>query len=154
MSMKFRKTVICFALVFILGLINISPAFASDTYNTGTWYSIGTFSFTDYTISSVKKIMGRYLVMDVDFYKPYWDSGIGDIYLTIEIRDHGTGQAITGQYVLGPAGGSIVGQTYYAIDLGYAGRQVEFWFDASSAGSSNGNFRSATVEYFGLYTYN
>jgi len=154
MSRKLRKTLVCMLLILAIGILNISPAFASEIYYTGTWYNHGSFSFTNYTLSSVKTIMGRYLTVRIDFHKPTWDAGIGDIYLKFEIRDYATNQAITGQYVLGPTGSSTVSQVYYDIDLGYAGRQVEFWFDASSAGTSNGYFRSATVDIFRLYTNN
>ena len=154
MSLKLRKTLICLLLILAIGVINVSPAFASDIYYVGTWYETGTFSFTDYTLTSVKTVMGRYITVTISFYKPYWDAGLGDIKLKFEIRDAYTNQAITGQYVVGTTGSTVVTQTYYDIDLGYSGRQVRFWFDASSAGQSNGNFRSATVSAFGLYTHN
>lgn len=150
---KFRKTFLCICLVLILGLVNLSGAFAYDVYDSGAWHDTGTWSFTDYTISPMKQIMGRYIAFRLDFHKPYWDAGLGDIYLKFEIRDAGTSNAITGQYVLGPTGSTSVGDTYYWVDLGYAGRYVEFWFDASSAGASNGNFRSATVDIFRVYVY-
>ena len=101
MSRKFRKTLVCTLLILAIGILNISPAFASDTYYTGTWYDFGSFSFTDYSLGAVKTVMGRYLTISLYFHKPYWDTGIGDIYLKFEIRDATTNQAITGQYVLG-----------------------------------------------------
>ena len=155
MKSNLRKTIISLFLVVILCSINFSPAFASGgVYYVGAWYTVGVFSFTDDCITTTKTVMGRYVDIDIDFHKPYWDEGLGDIYLTWAIIDPYTGNPIAGNYVMGPTGTTVVGQTYYHIDLGYAGRQVEFWFDASSAGPSNGNFRSATVDYFGLFTYN
>lgn len=154
MSHKLRKTLVCMLLIVTIGILNISPAFASDIYYTGAWYNLGTFSFTDYTISSTKTVMGRYLTVRLDFHKPDWDAGLGNINLTFEIRVPGTTNVIAGPYVLGPAGSTSVGQTFYYIDLGYSGRNVEFFFDASSAGPSNGYYRSATIDVFKLYTSN
>ena len=152
MSRKHLKSLVCIVLVLILGLCNLTVA-SAETYYSGTLHEIGPFSFTDYTISSSKHIEGRYIAFRIDFYKPYWDSGLGDILLKFEVRDAYTGQAITTRYVLGPTGSAIYSDTFYYVDLGYAGRDVEFWFDASSAGTSNGNFRSATVELFRIYIY-
>ena len=151
-SRKLRKSIICFALVFMFGLCSMSPAFADINYYGGAWYDHGTFSFTDYTLTSMRRIMERYVAIRLDFHKPYWDTGLGDINLTFEIRDADTGQTIV-QYVLGPAGSTQIGNSYTWVDLGYAGRYVRFFFDASSAGTSNGNYRSATIDVFRVYVY-
>lgn len=150
---KLRKPIVCIILVLILGTLSLSPAFADQEYYQGHFYNHGSFSFTDYTLSSMKHMMGRYILFRVDFHKPDWDSGWGDINLTFEIRDADSGQCIAGPYVMGPAGSTSVSNTYYWVDLGYTGRYVRFWFDASSAGQSNGNYRSATVDVFKVYVY-
>ena len=43
MTTKLRKTIVCLILVLVLGLLNLSPAFASSTYYSGTWYYMGPF---------------------------------------------------------------------------------------------------------------
>ena len=147
-----RKSIVCIVLVMILGLCSLSPAFADDVYYQGSLYNHGSFSFTDNTLTSMRLVMGQYIAVKIDFHKPDWDAGWGDINLTFQIRDADTGSVIF-QDVLGPAGSNIVGDEYYWIDLGYSGRYIRFWLDASSAGASNGNFRSATIDTFRVYVY-
>lgn len=151
MSRKFWKNLVSLVLAVMLVYCSFAPALADDTLYVGAWHDYSDFSFTDYTLSSVKTVEGQYLTIRIDFHKPSWDAGIGDIKLKFEIRDAYTGQAITGQYLVGTTGSTVVSQTYYSINLGYTGRKVRFWFDASSAGQSNGYFRSATVDVFTIY---
>lgn len=147
--MNIRKSLISLVLAIVLVACTFTTAFAIDTYYCDTLYDMGTFSFTDNMTSAGKIIEGRYLTIVVGISKPSWDAGIGDVKLTMDIKDAYTGQSITGQFIVASTSGStVVTVPLYNIDLGYAGRTIKFWFDASSVGTSNGNYRSLTINTF------
>ncbi len=155
--MKLRKSILSLTLMVMLLICPVTKGLASgfETFPLGSWYMVGSFSFTNYNITPVKTVEGRYLTMIVDFYKPTWDAGIGEVKLTMDIRDASTGASITGQFVVGVTSGTtIISVPIYNLDMGYSGREVRIWFDASSVGASNGNFRSLTIDYYRVYTSN
>lgn len=116
------------------------------------WYEVGSFSFTNYNLTPQKTVPGRYLALSILYSKPTWDAGIGDVKLTIDVRDANTGVSITGKMDFGKVSdGNIKSFTQPVIDLGYSGRKIQIWFDASSAGVSNGNYRSLTIHSFRTY---
>jgi hypothetical protein len=151
---KLRKPIVSMLLAVMLVACTFTTGFAAgeETLPVGTWYDIGSFSFTNVNFSPWKTVEGRYLTMRVDFHKPTWDAGLGEVKLTMDIRDAYTGQSIYGPFVVGTTSGTtVVSCVYYNIDLGYAGRVIQFWFDASSVGTSNGNYRSLTIDIFRVY---
>ena len=155
--MKLRNSILSLVLMVMLLVCPITNGFASgfDTFPLNAWYFVGSFSFTNYNITPVKTVEGRYLTIAVDFYKPTWDAGLGEVKLTMDVWDAYTGASITGQFVVGiTSGTTIISVPIYNLDMGYAGRQVQIWFDASSAGASNGNYRSLTIDYYRVYTSN
>ena len=150
------KSLVSLLLVLVLSFCNLSACFASDydTIPLNSVYQIGTFSYTDYCTSGWKIVEGRYLTLYVAFYKPTWDAGIGEIKLTVTIRDAYT-EALIYEYIAGPTNGTtIVSDTKYNIDMGYAGRTIKLTLDASSVGPSNGNWRSMTMYLMTFYTHN
>ncbi len=81
------------------------------------------------------------------FKKASIDTGIGAVKLTVHVRDAITGQVISENFTAD----NIATSTWSVmvtkqIDLGYANRPIQIWFDASSLGQSNGNFRSISVQ--------
>jgi hypothetical protein len=156
-SQKILRPMLSLILAVVLAVCPFSTGFAAgtETFTVGAWYEVGSFSFSDCNLSPWKTVEGRYLTMRVDFHKPTWDAGLGEVKLTMDIRDAYTGQSIYGPFVVGTTSGTtVVSCVYYNIDLGYAGRVIQFWFDASSVGASNGNYRSLTIDTFRVYVSN
>lgn len=110
-------------------------------------YIIGSFTFTDTNLTPVKTPAGRYIRLFMGFQKASIDAGLGNVSLTVNIRDARTGQIISQNYKAdNPTPGIWSMLITDQIDLGYANRPIQIWFDATSMGQSNGNFRSITVD--------
>lgn len=164
---KIRKNVLGFALVamMVLSTIFSVPTHAAEISNqTETTedtpapragreslplgiYNIGSFTFTDTNLTPVKTPQGRYIAFSMGFKKASIDTGIGAVKLTVHVRDAITGQVISENFTAN----NIAANTWSVmvtkqIDLGYANRPIQIWFDASSLGQSNGNFRSISVQ--------
>lgn len=135
--------------------IGITPfGGANEVFPLG-YYSIGKFTFTDTNITPVKIPAGRYIKIGVNFMKAPTDTGIGNVKLKLNIRDASTGAIIskTYEWEADPTNEYWTAVLTDKIDLGYANRRIQIWFDASSTGSSNGNFRSIAIDNFYAYTY-
>lgn len=119
-------------------------------------YQIGPFTFTDTNLTPTKIPAGRYVDFIILFKKASKDAGLGNVKLTINVRDANTGQILTRDFVqvadTNPYAGTILATNY--IDLGYANRPIQIWFDASSTGQSNGNFRSIEIMDFASFVKN
>ena len=122
---------------------NVTPRAGEETLPLGYHSISGEFTFYDTNLTPVKTVVGRYMQLMFGFSVASSDQGLGGIRLTVQIRD-----AITGA-VIGSYQGTVErGSTVYvspSFDLGYGGRRIQIFFDASSSGQSNGNFRRATI---------
>lgn len=130
----------------------VMPRAGVETLPYGQWYDVGTFTFTDANITPTKTVPGRYLTLAIGFKKASIDAGLGDIKLKIQIRD-ANNNPITDYLDYGTAG-ELPHFCQDIIDLGWAGREIHIVFDACSAGTSNGNYRSAEIMYFRTYVDN
>lgn len=117
---------------------------------------IGNFTFTNTNLTPTKIPEGRYVDFIILFKKASNDAGLGNVKLTLNVRDAITGQIISKNFVqvadTNPYAGTILATNY--IDLGYANRPIQIWFDASSTGQSNGNFRSIEIMRFSSFVKN
>lgn len=114
-------------------------------------YEIGSFTFTDTNLTPVKTVLGSNVSFGIAFRKASTDTGIGGVKLTVQIRDT-NGNALSPKWVYTPSDDSVLTfVTTPTINLGYRGRPIRIWFDASSTGQSNGNFRSIEVASFISY---
>ena len=124
---------------------NATPRAGVETLPIG-YHSIGSFTFRDTNLTPVKTVAGRYMQLVLAYSVASSDQGLGGIRLTVQIRD-----AYTGAVIDSYQGTVERGATAYAtpsFDLGYAGRQIRIFFDASSSGASNGNYRTAYIQTF------
>ena len=124
---------------------SIIPRAGEETLPIG-YHSIGSFTFRNTNLTPVKTVAGRYMQLVLAYSVASSDQGLGGIKLTVQIRDAYTG-AVIGSY----QGTAERGATVYAtpsFDMGYAGRKIQFFFDASSSGASNGNYRTAYIQTF------
>lgn len=88
---------------------------------------------------------GRKISLTIGFKKASNDVGIGNVKLKVQLRNT-NGTAITPVYEFyANANGEFAQAVTPIIDLGYTGRKIQIWTDASSAGASNGQYRSITV---------
>lgn len=162
-----KKNLLCFSFIILMAFSFIFsvPIYASennpiitresldDNAKAGTEvlplgdYIIGSFTFTDTNLTPVKTPAGRYIRLFMGFQKASIDSGLGNVSLTVNVRDARTGQIISKNYKAdNPTPGIWSMLITDQIDLGYANRPIQIWFDATSMGQSNGNFRSITVD--------
>lgn len=124
----------------------IQPLSGVETIPYGI-YSTGGFTFTDTNLTPVKTIAGSKISFTIVFKKASIDAGIGNVKLKFQVRDI-YGNAISPIYEKAAnTDGSDTFLTIDDLDLGYNGRKVQFWYDASSTGQSNGNYRSIEVIY-------
>ncbi len=124
---------------------SIKPRAGEETLPIG-YYSIGAFTFRNTNLTPVKTVAGRYMQLVLAYSVASSDQGLGGIRLTVQIRDAYTG-AVIGSYQ-GTVERGATTYAYPSFDLGYAGRRIQFFFDASSSGASNGNYRSAYIQNF------
>ena len=121
-----------------------------ETLPYGT-YGIGPFTFIDNNLTPVKTVAGSTVSFRIVFQKASQDQGIGPVKLTVQIRDI-YGNAISDKWVYPlSSDNEIKSITTPEINLGYTGRKIQIWFDASSVGASNGNYRSIYVSSFTAY---
>lgn len=153
-----KKTAIMSCLLAIIMLfvgtftINASAS-GPETLPTGKYY-VGSFTFTDTNITPVKTMPSgaQTLCFGVRFKKSAIDSGLGRVKLTVQIRDL-NGNVITSRTVTDKTGiidGTFPRYTELFTDTitVSAGQKYQVFFDASSAGVSNGNYRSIDVGAF------
>lgn len=155
---KLRFSIIMLTLVMMFTSLFAMPASASgpnEVLPLNQVYEIGGFTFTDTNLTPVKIPAGRYLKLGINFKKASIDAGLGNVKLTIKVKDANTGAVIANStYTLNAYEGSSRWLTTNKIDLGYANRKIQVWFDASSTGQSNGNYRSIQVLEFKSTVYN
>lgn len=116
-------------------------------------YEIGGFTFTNTNLTPVKTVAGSKFRFDGVFCKAASDRGIGPVKLTVQVRDANTGEVIStwvSEQSREDMDAIFLSDT---IDLGYAGRKIQFWFDASSVGQSNGHYRSIEIMNFSTYVF-
>lgn len=141
-----KKRIISLFMALALMIVGMPCASASaagrETLPSGI-YEIGSFTFQNTNLSPVKTVSGTKLGLGISFKKAPTDKGIGNVKLTVQIRDANTGAVLVQKTEVANEGGNKM-LTIAPIDLGYAGRKIKIWYDASSTGASNGNFRSIT----------
>lgn len=114
-------------------------------------HSIGAFTFTDTNLTPVKTVAGTKVQFLIGFRKASNDAGIGQVKLKVQIRD-ASGSAISPVWEYTPDPDSIATSIVTPeLNLGYAGRRIQIWLDASSVGASNGNYRSLYISPFISY---
>lgn len=149
------------AMVLLLTGAFATTAFAAGEETLEVGYNdIGSFTFTDTNTTLGKTIQGTqatfvvsWRIADGVMGAPDVDAGLGDVKLTLKVFDADTGEVLAGP------------QTFYrentddawyitdeiTVNLGRTNRRVKVWFDASSLGASNGNYRSIHVRAFEAY---
>lgn len=124
----------------------IQPLSGVETIPYGV-YNTGGFTFTNNNLTKVKTIAGSKISFTIAFKKASIDAGIGNVKLKFQVRDI-YGNAISPVYEMAASpNGYDRFLTIDDLNLGYTGRKVQFWYDASSTGQSNGNYRSIQVVY-------
>lgn len=152
-----RFTGIVMAIVMLVGFTFSTRTYAAGTETLPIGYTrIGGFTFTDTNLTPVKTVSGRYMNIFLHFKKADIDAGIGNVKLTVNVRDANTGQIISPTYVwtADPENKVYTSVVLPKVDLGYSNRRVQIWFDASSTGQSNGNYRSITFSGFNVDVWN
>lgn len=167
--MKVKKIFTSFVLVMALILCCAMPAFAAEvpsndmvepasvtaeTLPAGVYHTIySELTFRNYYTTDDYYVQGRWLNLNFDFKVADSDNGLGGIYLTIKVYDATTGE------LLGQDVEEAIDKGYtphvddMTFDLGTSGRTVYLVIDASSRGTSNGNYRSATLYNFQSYVF-
>lgn len=118
-------------------------------------YSIGSFTFTDTNLTPVKTVgSSGMLKFGVNWRVAKDDKGIGEIKLTVKVKNADTGQVLSSMVVKR----ENTDDGYYVYDETPAiyvtqGTRLRIWFDASSVGKSNGYYRRAYIQYFGSVIY-
>jgi|GEM_PF-2202156 len=151
-KLRIKKSLLGFMLTLSILISSVMPLTVSaagvENLPHGE-YSIGSFSFTNTNLTPVKTVTGGSNVkFSIDFQKASFDTGIGPVKLTVQVRDANTGA------ILRTSSFSLLNNTSggmeFSVDLGYTGRRVQIWFDASSVypAQSNGNFRSISITKF------
>lgn len=165
---KYRRNIVAVVMTVLtaLSMCNPTAVFAADTTNTvvdeslsansiqprsGTEtlpigiYLIGGFTFTNNNLTPVKTVEGSQISFSVSFKKAARDAGIGNVKLKFQVRDtYGNALSPVIEQVAN-TDGSPAFLTMDYINLGYSGRKIQLWMDASSTGQSNGNYRSIEV---------
>lgn len=150
-----KSIIVSFMLAMIIALTSLFPTTAraagTETLPIGQ-YSIGSFTFTDNNLTQVKTMPSgaRTLVFGIKFRKAANDTGVGQVKLRFQIRN--TNGLILQQQVVTDVQDRN-GYTMFVTDpLNVSpGQQFQLFFDAVSAGQSNGNYRSIEVAIFNSY---
>ena len=145
------------ALVLLLTGAFATTAFAAGVEDLNKGYNeMGSFTFTNTNTSPTKTIYGNKVTFYVTWRTadgaadaPDVDAGIGETKLTLKILDANTGTTIAGPLTFTR---ETTEDSWYMTDEISVnvtpGQQVRVWFDASSAGASNGHYRSIYVDAF------
>lgn len=165
---KFRRNIVVLimSLIVAVSMCGISTVFAAEYTNAendcissmnlpmpraGTEilpkgiYFIGGFTFTNDNLTPVKTVEGSKIAFSISFRKASIDTGIGNVKLKFQVRDiNGSALSPVMEEVANTDGSVATLATDY-IDLGYPGRKIQLWMDASSTGTSNGNYRSIEI---------
>lgn len=114
-------------------------------------YDIGAFTFTDCNYTPIKTVQGSVVSFGFLFQKASIDQGIGPVKLTVQICDENCNPiSPKWEYALN-SDSEMMGVYTPDFDLGYAGRKIRVFCDASSVGASNGHYRSIWVRSFSSY---
>lgn len=114
-------------------------------------YDIGAFTFTDNNYTPVKTVEGSVVSFGFLFQKASIDQGIGPVKLTVQICDENCNPiSPKWEYALN-SDSAMMGVYTPDFNLGYAGRKIRVFCDASSVGASNGHYRSIWVRSFTSY---
>lgn len=141
-------------LVSSVSAVNTASAAGNDILPYGE-YSIGSFTFTDTNQTPVKTVgASGMLKFGVNWRVAKDDKGIGEIKLTVKVKNANTGQVLSSMVVKR----ENTDDGYYVYDETPAiyvtkGTKLKIWFDASSVGKSNGYYRRAYIQYFGSVIY-
>lgn len=140
-----RYTIIAITLILAVCVSNSLSAYA-DTLTIFHYGEnlIPNMTITDKNTTPKKQIPGNYISLRFKFRRASSDRGIGDIKVTIQILDEDF-RPITKKVVTCSAGYDYEGYESDMIYLGGENKIIHFWMDISSAGSSNGNFRTADI---------
>lgn len=135
--------------------VSVEPRAGVETFWLDKTYDVGSFTFKNNNTTPTKTVQGRYLYTFLEIQRASSDQGIAStpIKVTVDILDASTREVIDGiVYYLNTTDSLSHG---FEVDLGYAGRQICYRFDASSYnGPTNGYYRSATVKQFVVNTSN
>ncbi len=147
---RFVSLVLIFALMvsFSTTVKEVSAA-GNDTLPYGE-YEIGSFTFSNHNLTPTKTVGATgMLKFGVSWRVANSDKGVGEIKLTVQVRDVDTQKVLSSIVVKRESYDDM----YYVYDETPAiyvtkGTKLQIWFDASSVGTSNGNYRSAYIQSF------
>lgn len=155
MTKRKKHIIVSFLIAFVMlmgTMINVYAA-GTETFPIGS-HNINGFTFTNNNLTPVKTMPNgvQKLVLGVKFRKAATDKGIGQVKLTIQIRDI-TGRVVTQKIVDDTSYNFASGYTTFVTDpiSVSGGQKYQIFFDASSTGQSNGNFR--TIEIGSFYSF-
>ena len=173
MKTRFYKVFTSFLLAMALLVGNMVPAFAAEaaidnvdvasvnattTLPAGREYKMfnnGTLTFTNKTTEGPFYVEGQWLKLSFDFGTAANDLGDGGIWLTIDVINADNNQTVYTVRDYVPNKGDRAG-TDFTFDLGSGQgkvRNIYLRFDASSYGTSNGHYRSATLTNVTSYVF-
>lgn len=140
-----RYTIIAISLILAVCVSNSLSAYADNITIFGYGYNhIDNMTITNKNTTPGKQIPGNYIALQFKFRRASSDRGIGDIKVTIQILDEDF-KPITRKVVTTSTGYDYAGYESDMIYIGDKNQIIHIWMDISSAGSSNGNFRTADV---------
>lgn len=155
---KSNRRIICSLLALMLLVSGVTATKASaagvETLPAGS-YEIGGFTFTNNNLTPVKTVGATgHIKFGVAWRISNNDAGLGDIKLTVQVRNASTQRVLTSMVVKrepSDDGWYIYDETSPIYVT--AGTKLQIWFDASSVGASNGNYRTALIKSFTSILY-
>ena len=162
-SKKFKVRLLSIITAMIMALSGAVTAYAAgvETLYTGIT-EMGDFAFNDTNLTPAKTVQGSKVTINVAWRKAdglygsvNGDQGIGDVKLTMQIRDT-AGNALTGKYVFYYDETAVDGYVSDQISLNVTpGQKIRIWMDASSVNpsQSNGTYRAIYIrDLWALFT--
>ncbi len=154
-SKKFKVRLLSIITAMIMALSGVVTAYAAgvETLYPGIT-EMGSFAFNDTNITPSKTVQGSKVTINVSWRKAdglygsiNGDQGIGDVKLTMQIRDT-AGNALTDKYVFYYDETATNGYVNDQISLNVTpGQKIKIWMDASSVNPAESNGRYRTI-YF------
>lgn len=155
----FGKAIASFVLVVAMAVNCVVPAFAAENVsyvepaNSRAVVQLDagreqviypSLTFTNQYRTNTYNVPGQWINLKFDFRTADGDQGLGGIWLNVYVYNAADNSCIYSVRDYVPNKGQTAG-TEFTFDLGSNVRSVYFVFDASSYGSSNGHYRSATM---------
>lgn len=124
----------------------VMPMSGKETLPYG-YYEIGSFTFNNCNLTPVKTVGGTgTLQFGVKWRRAPEDPGLGNINLYMEVRDAYTQKVLCSKTLAGSGDYTFSYDTLPELHV-TAGSKLQLYFDARSAGPSNGNYRSAEIGF-------